>query len=287
MKLSWTLQEEIIIKDFLKTQGVSRRLFKTFKEEPKLVTLNQQSAPLWHVGKAGDSLEVELPEEEAGAYMEAEPLGLPIVYEDDHVLVLDKQPHVAVIPSMNQPTGTIANGLLWHYKEQGLPYTVHILTRLDRDTSGLMLVAKHRYAHTLLAADQKQGKIQRSYAALVEGTMKESCGTIDYPIGRKEGSIIEREVRSDGQRAVTYFRRQTSFAGHSLVEVKLATGRTHQIRVHMAFIGHPLAGDTLYGGKKDVIKRQALHSQQLRFVHPFTKRMLTFHSPVPADFLLE
>ncbi|MFP7168805.1 RluA family pseudouridine synthase [Terribacillus halophilus] len=287
MKLSWTLAEEIVIKDFLKSQGVSRRLFKTLKEEPKLVTLNQQTAPLWHVGKAGDSLEVELPEEKAGSYMEAEPLDLPIVYEDEHVLVLDKLPGVAVIPSMNQPSGTIANGLLWHYKEQGLPYTVHILTRLDRDTSGLMLVAKHRYAHTLLAADQKQGDIQRSYAALVEGTMTESSGTINRPIGRKEGSIIEREVRADGQTAVTYFRRQASFNRHTLVEVKLATGRTHQIRVHMANIGHPLAGDTLYGGKTNVINRQALHSQQLRFVHPFTKRLLTFHSPIPEDFLIE
>ncbi|MFB1099599.1 RluA family pseudouridine synthase [Terribacillus sp. JSM ZJ617] len=287
MKLSWTLQEEIVIKDFLKQQGVSRRLFKTFKEEPQLVTLNQQPAPLWHAGKAGDSLEVELPKEEAGAYMEAEPLELPIVFEDEHVLVLDKQPGVAVIPSMNQPSGTIANGLLWHYQTQELAYTVHILTRLDRDTSGLMLVAKHRYAHTLLAADQKQGKIQRSYVALVEGSMEESSGTISKPIGRKEGSIIEREVRPDGQTAVTHFRRQTSFADHTLVEIKLATGRTHQIRVHMASLGHPLAGDTLYGGGTGVISRQALHSQQLRFIHPFTKRVLTFHSPVPADFSIE
>ncbi|MFP7479701.1 RluA family pseudouridine synthase [Terribacillus saccharophilus] len=287
MKLSWTLQEEIVIKDFLKQQGVSRRLFKTFKEEPQLVTLNQQPAPLWHIGKAGDSLEVELPQEEAGAYMAAEPLELPIVFEDEHVLVLDKRPGIAVIPSMNQPSGTIANGLLWHYQQQGLVYTVHILTRLDRDTSGLMLVAKHRYAHTLLAADQKQGEIQRSYIALVEGCVSESSGTITKPIGRKEGSIIEREVRPDGQTAITHFRRQISYADHTLVEIKLATGRTHQIRVHMASIGYPLAGDTLYGGSADIIGRQALHSQQLRFIHPFTKRVLTFHSPIPADFLIE
>ncbi|PAD20435.1 RluA family pseudouridine synthase [Terribacillus saccharophilus] len=287
MKLSWTLQEETVIKDFLKQQGVSRRLFKTFKEEPQLVTLNQQPAPLWHIGKINDCLEVELPHEEAGAYMEAEPLELPIVFEDEHVLVLDKQPGVAVIPSMNQPSGTIANGLLWHYQKQGLAYTVHILTRLDRDTSGLMLVAKHRYAHTLLAADQKQGRIQRSYAALVEGRMAEQSGTISKSIGRKEGSIIEREVRPDGQTAITHFRGQISFANHTLVEIKLATGRTHQIRVHMASLCHPLAGDTLYGGNTDVINRQALHSQQLRFIHPFTKRVLTFHSPIPADFLIE
>lgn len=287
MRLSWNLPEEIVIKDFLKQQGVSRRLFKTFKEEPQLVTLNQQMAPLWHTGKPGDSLEVELPEEEAGAYMEAEPLELPIVFEDEHVLVLDKQPGVAVIPSMNQPSGTIANGLLWHYQKQGLAYTVHILTRLDRDTSGLMLVAKHRYAHTLLAADQKQGKIQRSYVALVEGHMRESADTISKPIGRKEGSIIEREVRPDGQIAITHFRRQSTFTDHTLVEIKLATGRTHQIRVHMASIGHPLAGDTLYGGREEVIGRQALHSQQLRFIHPFTKRILNFHSPIPPDFLIE
>ncbi|MFP7494772.1 RluA family pseudouridine synthase [Terribacillus saccharophilus] len=287
MKLSWTLPEDITIKDFLKMQGVSRRLFKTLKEEPQLVTLNQQTAPLWLIGKTGDCLEVELPEEEAGTYMLAEKLALQIVYEDEHVLVLDKQPGVAVIPSMNQPSGTIANGLLWHYREQNLPYTVHILTRLDRDTSGLMLVAKHRYAHTLLAADQKQGKIQRSYAALAEGCLTEASGTICLPIGRKEGSIIEREVRTDGQKAVTYFRKQMTFTHHTLLELKLATGRTHQIRVHMAFLGHPLAGDTLYGGKRDAINRQALHSQQLRFIHPFTKRVLTFHSPVPADFLIE
>ncbi|WP_077310174.1 RluA family pseudouridine synthase [Terribacillus halophilus] len=287
MKLSWTLQEEVSLKDFLKSQGVSRRLFKTLKEEPELVTLNQLPALLWYTGKPGDCLEIKLPDEEAGGFMEPEPIDLTIVYEDEHVIVLDKQPGVAVIPSMNQPNGTIANGLLWHYQQQGLAYTVHILTRLDRDTSGLMLIAKHRYAHTLLAADQKQGRIYRSYAALVEGQLIQGAGSIHQPIGRKEGSIIEREVRQDGQDALTYYRIQERFACHTLLEMKLATGRTHQIRVHMAFLDHPLAGDTLYGGRTDLLKRQALHSQQLRFTHPFTKRVLTFHSAIPADFLIE
>lgn len=210
-------------------------------------------------------------------------MDLDIVYEDEWCLVINKPPFVPTIPSREHPGGTLANGLLDYYRENGIAATIHAVNRLDKDTSGLMLVAKHRFAHSLFSSMQKQGSIKRTYAALVEGALTEESGIIDAPIGRKEESIIERTVREDGQDAVTQYQVMSSAEKYTLVTLRLETGRTHQIRVHMAYIGHPLCGDSLYGGSRDLIGRQALHSRVLSFFHPLLEKEMTFEAEIPAD----
>ncbi|MDY0407916.1 RluA family pseudouridine synthase [Virgibacillus soli] len=206
-----------------------------------------------------------------------------IVYEDDAVLIIDKQAGVTTIPSLYHSNDSIANGILAHYEKYHIPYTVHIVTRLDRDTSGLLLVAKHRYSHSLLAASQKARKINRTYTALTEGILTKKIGTIDAKIGRKADSIIERTVCLDGQQAITHYEVLEEKEQLSVVRVSLETGRTHQIRVHFSWLGHPLIGDDLYGGSQALLNRQALHCSQLSFIHPFTNREMVFHSTLPKD----
>ncbi|WP_407058290.1 RluA family pseudouridine synthase [Tigheibacillus jepli] len=272
------------IRDFLKQKlHFSRRLLKTIKETDGAVLVNGCKRQTWEKLYAGDVIRIVFPEEEKAAYLQPQQLDLDIVYEDDAVLVINKCAGMAVIPSMNQPDQTVANGILGYYKQKGLPYTVHIVTRLDRDTSGLMLVAKHRYSHAILSEMQKQGSVRRKYLAIAEGELEEKQGTIDARIGRKEGSIIERTVTPSGQYAITHYKALQEMDKLSLLDVQLETGRTHQIRVHFASIGHPLAGDDLYGGSTELIARQALHSAQLTFTHPFQKEEMVFTSKLPLD----
>jgi len=272
--------------EFLRsTQGFSRRLLKAAKQEGCL-HVNGEAVNVLHRLAAGDRVELFLPGETVGLWMEPEEMALSICYEDEAIIVLDKPAGIASIPSRDHPSGTIANGLLGHYKKLGLSHTVHVVTRLDRDTSGLMLIAKHRYAHSLLSVSQKAQEIHRYYIAAAEGHLPEENGTICLPIGRKEGSIIERAVTPAGKSAVTRYAVMRRFAGGTLLRVRLETGRTHQIRVHFSHIGHPLFGDRLYGGSAEQISRQALHCAGLSFVHPFTKKELTFTSKLPEDMEL-
>lgn len=269
--------------DYLRTEhGFSRRLLKAVKEG-NFLSVNGKMEKSHFSLSEGDAVKLILPPEKNGEFMKAEDLPLNIVYEDESLIVVDKPAGMASIPSRNHASGTLANGLLGYYRKKGLASTVHILTRLDRDTSGLMLIAKHRYAHGLLAASQKAKDIRRIYIAAIEGRPRQTEGTIDLPIGRKEGSIIERAVTASGKRAITHYRTIAEDDAVTLVSVELETGRTHQIRVHFSEIGHPLAGDTLYGGSADLIARQALHSSYLSFIHPFTKEKLAFSSELPRD----
>ena len=215
--------------------------------------------------------------------MRPEHLPLKIVYEDEAILVIDKRAGMATIPSIHHPSQTVATAVLAYYERRNIPFTVHIVTRLDRETSGLVLVAKHRYSHSLLSMEQINGSIERGYDAIVEGVLEQPDGVIDAPIGRKEGSIIERTVRADGKKAITHYETVQQTKTHSLINVKPETGRTHQIRVHFSFIGHPLAGDDLYGGSRDIINRQALHCSTIRFLHPLTKKRMEFHASLPND----
>ncbi|TWO89752.1 RluA family pseudouridine synthase [Bacillus velezensis] len=271
------------IKEYTAQLGISKRLLADIKFGGGDLLVNGEHVTVRTVLADGDVLKIEFPKEHVSETLLPEPVPLDILYEDDHVLVVNKQPYVSSIPSREHPSGSIANGVISHYRKSGVPSTVHLVTRLDRDTSGAMLIAKHRLAHSLLSAAQKKGLVSRRYLAVVHGIMPQKEGTVDAPIGRKHDSIIERMVTPEGQRAVTHF--QTEKAGHAftLAALRLETGRTHQIRVHMSYLGHPLVGDTLYGGKNEGIARQALHSERLSFVHPMTGETLVFHAPVPDD----
>ncbi|MBM7571547.1 RluA family pseudouridine synthase [Aquibacillus albus] len=277
-------QEGIFIRDYLReVRGLSRRLIKAIKFNGGSLLVNGELSTVRRKLIEGDELEVILPPEERGSYMKPEKLPLDIVYEDDDVLVINKPSGVATIPSFNHVSGTIANRILGYYDEHKLDYTVHIVTRLDRDTSGLMLVAKHRYSHSILSNDQKQGLVNRRYYAIIEGKLGNKNGVVDLPIARETDSIIKRRVHDDGQRAITRYEVEKEIGETTLLDIKLETGRTHQIRVHFSHLGHPLIGDDLYGGDMTVMKRQALHCRLLSFIQPTTKERINLSSELPED----
>ncbi len=285
-QLTWTIDEThhgMLLRTFLQKK-ISRASLTDIKFSGGTICVNEEEVTVRYVLKKGDILIVTFPVEQTT--MCAENIPLQIVYEDDYVIVINKQPHIATIPSKEHPTRTIANALLYHYAVNHIQATVHIVTRLDCDTSGLLLVAKYRHVHSLFAEQQKNNHIQRRYEALCSGVVANDSGIIDAPIGRKEGSIIEREVRMDGQRAVTHYEVIKRHSTYTHISLILETGRTHQIRVHMAHLGHSLLGDDLYGGQRNLIERQALHSTELTFYHPFLERSLTVHVPLAEDMSL-
>ncbi|KFZ43856.1 RluA family pseudouridine synthase [Anoxybacillus flavithermus] len=285
-QLRWIVtqqQDGMLVREFLKQQHISKTALTDIKFQGGRIEVNDVPVTVRYVLKAGDEVCVSFPPEQKGGHMVAEPIPLAVVYEDDYVIVINKPPHMSTIPSREHPHGTLANALLYHYEQQQLQTTVHVVTRLDRDTSGLVLVAKHRHVHHLLSEQQKQGRVKRRYEAICHGYVTPLVGTIDASIGRKGDSIIEREVRPDGQRAVTHYAVLRYKNEMTHVSIQLETGRTHQIRVHFSHIGHPLVGDDLYGGLREHIDRQALHSCELTFFHPFFEKTMTFHAPLPDD----
>lgn len=230
----------------------------------------------------GDQLEILLfPEEDYGVTPEKIPLAIP--YEDEHLLVVDKPAGLAVHPTEPGQMGTLANGLAFHYREKELKIKIRHIHRLDKETSGLLLVAKHALSHTLLDEALRERRIKRLYLALVTGRLTEKKGRIDLPIGRDRHHATRRRVSQTGDRAITEYEVIREYPSGSLVQLELKTGRTHQIRVHLSHLGHPLLGDALYGGDAALIRRQALHAAHLSFIHPFTGQELAFNSPLPED----
>ncbi|SFA82701.1 23S rRNA pseudouridine1911/1915/1917 synthase [Lentibacillus halodurans] len=285
--MNWTIakhHEGLMIRTYLQQEHqFSKRMMKQIIHNGGEIRVNEVKQTVRYVLKAGDVLTVTLPEEKKGSMMIPEKMPLDIVYEDDTVLVIKKPAGRATIPSYLHSSGTIANGVLAHYEQQNLPYTFHVVTRLDRNTSGIMLIAKHRWGHSLLSEAQKKGKIKRAYYAIIEGHLQQKKGTINAPIDRKEGSIIERKVSHEGKHATTHYTALKESNDHTLVHVQLETGRTHQIRVHFSYIGHPLAGDDLYGGVTSFISRQALHCHHLSFEHPITNEQVDFSAEMADD----
>ena len=201
-----------------------------------------------------------------------------IVYEDDDLLVLNKPAGIAVHPTLNYPDGTLANGWLYRLHQQGKDGIFRPVNRIDKNTRGLVLCAQNAFAAPLLA-----GSARKCYLAIVEGTMPLGPGRIEAPIARRGDSIIGRCVRADGKYSLTEYTVLAAGHGHSLVACIPRTGRTHQIRVHMAHIGHPLAGDSLYGGSDKMIARHALHCGIICFAHPLTAKIVRVESALPAD----
>jgi 23S rRNA pseudouridine1911/1915/1917 synthase len=285
-KLQWDIDEEkagLLIRDFLKEKSVSKTALTDIKFNGGRIVVNGVEATVRYALKQGDLLEVYYPPEKQSEGIFEENIPLSILYEDPYVLVIDKPARMNTIPSREHPTGSVANALVGYYQSINLQSTAHIVTRLDRDTSGIVLIAKHRHVHHLFSKQQKSGGVHRTYEAFVHGVLPTEEGTITAPIGRKKDSIIEREVTDDGQYACTHYFVKQIYPLFTHTQLQLETGRTHQIRVHMKHIGHPLLGDDLYGGSRELIQRQALHCRGITFFHPIYQKELTFSSPLPEE----
>lgn len=284
--LAWQIcdiDSEKTIKEFLKEHEISKAALTDIKFNGGKILINDQEMNVRYRLQRDDHLTIIFPLEIPSEGVIKESIPLDIIYEDDYLLVVNKPPYMNTIPSREHPIGSLANALLSYYEKIDLSAATHIVTRLDRNTSGLVLIAKHRHVHHLLSQQQKSGLVKRTYVALVQGIVQDEYGTIEAPIGRKSDSIIEREVSDKGQYACTHYQLLQCYNGYSYIELRLETGRTHQIRVHMSYLGHPLLGDDLYGGDTSFIDRQALHCKRIAFVHPFQKEMLNFEIPNPTD----
>lgn len=272
-----------LLREAIAEWGISKRALTAIKFDGGALYVNGEEKNVRHPLSVGDEVTIIFPLEQVSDGLIAQQGNLDIVYEDEALLIINKPPFMSSIPSREHPDGSLANLVCGYFEQQQLASTVHIVTRLDRDTSGLMVIAKHRHIHHLMSEQQKKGLVRRQYEAIVEGTITANFQSIIAPIGRKETSIIEREVRADGQFAQTDVTVLARANNATHIRLTLHTGRTHQIRVHMASIGHPLAGDDLYGGSLTRINRQALHCFYVQFEHPLTKQILVFESELPAD----
>ena len=279
----------IRIDKFLSENSALSRSYAAKLCEDKLVMAGEKLIGKNYKLKGGEEISAELPEPEE---LSAEPENIPldVVYEDDDVIVVNKPQGMVVHPADGNRNGTLVNALLYHCKG-GLsaingvirPGIVH---RIDKDTSGLLAAAKNNEAHIKLAEQLKERKAVRKYYALVNGNIKEDSGTVNKPIGRSANDRKKMAVRADGREAITHFKVVERFGNYTRVECILETGRTHQIRVHMASIGHSIVGDKTYGIKKEKfnLNGQLLHAKTIGFVHPSTGEMMTFSSNLPDYF---
>lgn len=274
------------IQAFLKAHGFSATVIRHLKETKEGIVRNGVWARVHEPLEIGDVLTLCLTEDISSENIVATDLPLPIVYEDDDLLVINKPAGMPIHPSQGNYDNTLANACAWYFEKKGEPFTYRCINRLDRDTTGLLIIARHAYSASLLSTMVAKREIHREYRALVTGLLPEE-GTVEAPIARVDGSTIEREVNFEtGEFARTHYKRLEYKNGYSLASLKLDTGRTHQIRVHMKHIGHPLPGDFLYNPDYSFISRQALHSYRLRFKHPITGEMLDFTAPIPDDMIL-
>ena len=287
-KLSYIINDEFhnkTIEQFLKAQDFPHQAIVQLKKTQEGICLNGVWAYVNNKLSAGDVLNLHLVEEVSESSIQPLYVPLDILYEDEDLLIINKPANMPIHPSMNHHEGTLANGLMFYFQEKGESFTFRCINRLDRDTSGLTIVAKHLLSAGILSRQVSSREIKRTYRAICQGLVDET-GIIDAPIARAAYSTIERCVNPEtGEKAITHYKRIAYDAPKdlSLVELHLETGRTHQIRVHMKHIGHPIIGDFLYNPDYIFCQRQALHSYSLDFIHPITKKEMHFASPLPED----
>lgn len=285
-QINETFQNTTILQ-FLKKKHYTDKAIIALKKTPEGILLNGVWAYVNQKISSGDILTIKLSETESSEKIVPEKLDMDIVYEDEDILVVNKPANMPVHPSQNHYTGTLANGIAYYFASQDKPFIFRCVNRLDRDTTGLTILCKHQLASGILSNMVSERLIKRTYLAICtdDGSLPEN-GTITAPIARKEGSTIERIVDYEkGEDATTHFKKLLHLPDKqiSLIQLRLETGRTHQIRVHMSSIGHPLIGDDLYGGDCTLINRQALHSYSLKFTHPITLEEIYFEQELPKD----
>lgn len=273
------------LKDFLTEKGISRRIIGRTKFHGGTFLVNGHEVRVRESLKPGDNVQLNLPVEEPNPNLSATDAPLEILFEDDHYLIINKPVGLISVPSPAHRGDTVASRVKHYYLANDYRHkVVHIVTRLDRYTSGVMLVAKNMLAHSMMGQLLDERKLVKVYEAIVEGHLGEMKGMIDAPIARSPHSIIERMVGPNGKQSLTEYKMLGRLERElSHVRLLLHTGRTHQIRVHMSHLGHPLVGDDLYGGSLEIMTRQALHCSEYRFDHPFTGERITVSAPLPQD----
>ena len=279
-----TEYDGFLIDKYLKSQGYSSANITAIKKMPNNVVVNGQWVHMNRKLSAGEVLTVNISEDNSSEKIPPVKMALDIVYEDEDIIVINKPAGLPIHPSLNHYEDSLANGLAYYYESQGKPFIFRCANRLDKNTSGLTVIAKHLVSANILSTMVKNRQFHREYYAIVRGTLAEKTGTIDAPIGRVDDSIITRQVDfENGERAVTHYEVIKENNGHSLVSIHLETGRTHQIRVHFKYIGHPLIGDHLYNPDFKYMNRQALHSHKIEFTHPITGSPISFVADLPTD----
>ena len=272
------------VEQFLRRKRYSGQNLSEIKRMPKSILVNGVHYYMRQELSTGDHLQVRICETQNSEKIPPTKLPLDIIYEDEDLLVLNKPAGMPIHPSLNNYTNSIANALAYYFQSQGKPFIFRCCNRLDRDTSGLTIVSKHLVSGSILSDMTKYREVHREYLAIARGSVTPSEGTIQAPLGRKEGTIIERTVDWEhGEDAVTHYKVVKEANGHSLVSLRLETGRTHQIRIHMKYLGYPLIGDYLYNPDMEYMTRQALHSHHMEFTHPMTGEHMSFTAPLPED----
>lgn len=288
-KIVFTVKEEeqgLKLREYLrKIQRFSGRLIKGAALSGR-IQIDNKRVKLNYVLKSGDVISFNLSKEES-QNIEAEEMDIEVIYEDKDIIVVNKKPGIVVHPTRSYPNRTLANGLAYYFQKNGEKCIVRLVSRLDMDTSGLIIVGKNQFAHMCLSRDMKSEDFEKSYIAVIHGKMKEKQGIIDLPIYRPEGDDIRRVVDDKGQKSITCYKVIEEFKFDQLLKLTLKTGRTHQIRVHLSHLGHPLYGDILYGieGDDKYINRQALHAYRLKFPHPRKGKTLELETDMPQDIL--
>lgn len=273
------------VRDVLKNYFlVSSRLLLKLKNN-NCVFLNNKKCSINSTISLGDIVSFSLDYEEDNSNIVATNIPLNIVYEDECLLIINKQPNVAIHPSMLHYDNSLSNGVKFYFDSIGLKKKIRPVNRLDRNTSGLVIFAKNEYVQEFLIKQMKNNTFSKEYLAILEGILNKKKRTIIAPIARKKDSIIERCVDESGDFSITHYKVIKEFNNLSLVNFKLETGRTHQIRVHSSYIGHPILGDDLYGNKSSLIYRQALHSYKISFIHPKTREKMCFEIDLPKDMI--
>ncbi|GAA0768248.1 RluA family pseudouridine synthase [Clostridium subterminale] len=276
--------QDVKIRDYMKESlNLSGRFIRGSAMNRRL-RVNGKEVKLNYKLQEEDIIEVTVNAEES-QNIEGEDLNIQVIYEDDDLLIVDKPPFMVVHPTKSHPMGTLANGVIHHFRSNNDNSIVRLVSRLDRDTSGLIMIAKNQFSHMNLAKSMDKNLIKKSYLAIIHGNLENKEGTIDLPIGRPTDETIKRAVLEEGQRSITHYKVVESYKVGALVELLLETGRTHQIRVHLSYVGCPIYGEQLYSDFNDeeLISRQALHAYALSLPHPRTGEILNFKSHLPED----
>lgn len=249
----------------------------------KQIFLNGKNVDSRTTINIGDKLVVNFNYEEDNSNILPKKLPLDIIYEDEWLLIINKSAGIAVHPSILHYDDSLSNAVRYYFDQIGLKKKIRPVNRLDLNTSGIVVFAKCEYIQECLSLQMRNGIFKKEYLCLVQGFLDKKEGVINLPIARKDGSIIERCINSNGKESITHYKVLEEFKNYSLVMCNLQTGRTHQIRVHMQAIGHPLIGDTLYGESSNFISRQALHSYKIYFIHPITNKAIEIIAKIPED----